>query len=68
VSESRALLRQNFAHSGCTAVLAESAEGAIVADREFRPDVAVIDLLLPGMDGATLIARLREEHQAVSSS
>jgi CheY-like chemotaxis protein len=60
--DQRDLLRRNFERSGCTALLAESAEDAIVAYREFCPDLAVIDLLLPGMDGATLIARLREEH------
>ncbi|WP_411720795.1 response regulator [Mycetocola sp.] len=59
--DQRDLLRRNFERSGCTVVLAESAEDAIVAYRRSGPDLAVIDLILPGMDGATLIARLREE-------
>lgn len=53
------LLRRNFERAGCAVVLAESAEEAIVAYRNSSPDLAVIDLQLPGMDGATLIAQLK---------
>jgi CheY-like chemotaxis protein len=59
--DQRDLLRRNFERSGCTVVLAESAEDAIVAYRETSPDLAVIDLILPGMNGAALIAQLRDE-------
>jgi CheY-like chemotaxis protein len=59
--DQRDLLRRNFERSACTVVLAESAEDAIVAFREASPDLAVIDLILPGMDGGTLITQLREE-------
>lgn len=55
------LLRRNFERSGCTVVLAESAEDAVDAYRQAAPDLAVIDLILPGMDGASLIAQLRDE-------
>jgi CheY-like chemotaxis protein len=30
---------------------------------ELRPDVLIVDILLPGIDGATLIARLRSHPQ-----
>ncbi|MET0716006.1 MAG: response regulator [Mycetocola sp.] len=59
--DQRDLLRRNFERSGCIVVLAESAEDAVAAYRQTDPDLAVIDLILPGMDGTTLIARLREE-------
>jgi CheY-like chemotaxis protein len=59
--DQRDLLRRNFERAGCSVVLAESAEDAIVAYRQSSPDLAVIDLLLPGMDGSTLVALLREE-------
>ncbi|MET4638463.1 response regulator [Mycetocola sp. 2940] len=55
------LLRRNFERAGCSVVLAESAEEAIVAYRHSSPDLVVIDLLLPGMDGASLIAQLKDE-------
>jgi CheY-like chemotaxis protein len=55
------LLRRNFERSGCTVVVAESAEEAIISYRATRLDLAVIDLILPGIDGASLIAQLREE-------
>lgn len=34
---------------------------------ELRPDVLIVDILLPGIDGATLIARLRSHPQFQSS-
>jgi CheY-like chemotaxis protein len=41
--------------------LAESAEAAILAYREHTPDLAVVDLILPGMDGPTFIDQLKRE-------
>lgn len=55
------LLRLNFERAGCTVILAESAEAAILAYQETTPDLAVIDLILPGIDGPTLIDRLKRE-------
>jgi CheY-like chemotaxis protein len=60
-ADQRDLLRRNFQRAGLDIVLAESAEDAILAYRRFSPDLAVIDLMLPGMDGATLIDQLRRE-------
>ena len=41
--------------------VAHSGEEALVAAREFRPAVAFLDLAMPGMSGAELAQRLREE-------
>lgn len=36
-------------------------QSALAQAREFEPDVAIVDLLLPDIDGFELAARLREE-------
>lgn len=58
-ADQRDLLRLNFERAGCTVLLADTAEAAIIAYRENAPDMAVIDLILPGMDGTTLIERMK---------
>ena len=59
--DQRDLLRLNFERSGCRVDLAASAEEAILAYRANAPDLAVIDIILPGMDGPTLIDQLKRE-------
>ena len=59
--DQRDLLRLNFERSGCRVTLAVSAEEAILAYRATAPDLAVIDLILPGMDGPTLIEQVKRE-------
>jgi PAS domain S-box-containing protein len=39
----------------------ESGEGALTLCREFQPDVILLDLLLPDMDGLEFIAELKQE-------
>jgi DNA-binding NarL/FixJ family response regulator len=39
---------------------AESGPDAVARFAELRPDIAVVDLLLPGMDGAEVVAAIRE--------
>lgn len=46
---------------GHDARAAFSGDGALTQARHFRPDVAVIDLLLPDMNGYELTARLHDE-------
>jgi NarL family two-component system response regulator LiaR len=41
---------------------ASSGERAITLCRQTQPDVVVIDLMMPGMDGATATRHIREKH------
>jgi len=44
-------------------VVGEAADGseAVAAARRLRPDVVLMDLLMPSMDGVTAIARIKDE-------
>jgi signal transduction histidine kinase/FixJ family two-component response regulator len=56
----RRLLVDIFADSGFD--LREAADGveALAVSEDYAPDVVIIDLVMPGMDGLTLIRHLRE--------
>jgi CheY-like chemotaxis protein len=56
--DQRLLLRRYFERAGCDVRVAPSAEEAIAAYSIVTPDLAVIDLVLPGMDGWELAVRL----------
>ena len=43
---------------------AESGHAALLAARALRPDVVLLDLGLPGLDGFEVARRLRQEHGA----
>jgi PAS domain S-box-containing protein len=47
--------------AGDEAWIAHSGEEALVAAREHRPEVMLLDIGLPGMDGYELASRLRQE-------
>jgi DNA-binding response OmpR family regulator len=53
------LLEVNFRIEGFDVDAAAHGEGAIAAATAARPDVAILDLMLPGMDGLQILARLR---------
>jgi len=57
----RAGLRRIVEESGDMEVIAEAADGreAIRLVRETAPDVAVIDISMPGLDGLEVVSRLR---------
>lgn len=57
--DQRDLLRTYFEKAGCAVVTVKNAEEAIPSYEETKPELAVIDLVLPGMDGWALIERLR---------
>ena len=47
--------------AGHVVEVAHDGPGALDAARAFRPDVALLDIGLPGMDGLAVAARLRSE-------
>lgn len=56
------LLRRYLERAGCRVVIASTAEEALLLLGEVRPDIAVIDLVLPGISGQDLAGRLRATH------
>jgi DNA-binding NarL/FixJ family response regulator len=57
-------LRRIVEESGDMAVVAEAADGreAIQQVAQTVPDVAVVDISMPGIDGLEVVVRLRESH------
>jgi CheY-like chemotaxis protein len=45
---------------GCEAAVAHDAAAALARVGEFRPQVCVLDITMPGMDGCDLARRLRD--------
>jgi CheY-like chemotaxis protein len=57
--DQRDLLRAYFEKAGCDVVSVKNAEEALLAYADLPPELAVVDLVLPGMDGWALIEKLR---------
>ncbi|MFB3819698.1 MAG: PleD family two-component system response regulator [Candidatus Methylomirabilales bacterium] len=55
----RELLEAILTQDGYTVVLAEDAAGAIAAVRTSRPDLILLDLMMPGIDGLELCRALK---------
>src|SRR5256885_10745317 len=55
-------LRRFLADKGHTLEIARSGPAALEAARRKRPDVVLLDLGLPGLDGIEVAKRLRLEH------
>lgn len=56
-----ALLASHLRRLGCKVILAASGEEALDSVAALPPDLAVIDILLPGMDGRQLLDALRAD-------
>jgi DNA-binding response OmpR family regulator len=57
----RDLLRLYIERDGHHVRLADDGPGALVAAREATPDLVVLDVMLPGLDGFEVARRLRDE-------
>ncbi len=60
-SSARSALSEILTDEGFKVRTAADGFRALAAAREFAPDVVLTDLKMPGMDGLTLLHRLREE-------
>lgn len=56
----RTVIRMYLESAGYTAVCTEDGLDALALTRELQPDLVVLDLNLPGMDGMEVAARLRQ--------
>ncbi len=56
-----ALLRNYLERAGCHVTVVGNAEDAVAAYEAQPPRLAVIDLVLPGMDGRTLARQLKSD-------
>jgi DNA-binding response OmpR family regulator len=62
----RALLQDVLRDSGYTVALAETGDQALEHMREQRPDLVLLDLMLPGMNGWTFL-RTRERDRQLAT-
>ncbi len=53
------MLTMAFEYEGWAVHTAADGPGGVRAAREFKPDVVVLDVMLPGFDGLEVLARLR---------
>ena len=56
------LLRAHFEKAGCNVIAASTAEAAMTAYGEKQLDLAVVDLMLPGMTGWEFTEQLGVDH------
>jgi len=55
----RRLLQAIFGSHGCDVALAESGDAALPALEAHAPDIVLLDLRMPGLDGIQTLRRLR---------
>ena len=55
------MLTMAFEYEGWAVQTAADGPGGMRAARDFKPDVVVLDVMLPGFDGLEVLARLRAE-------
>ncbi len=51
---------------GHTVAIASDGAHGLMMSRDWKPDLILMDIMLPGVDGGTLIARLRQEPETVN--
>jgi len=58
--ELAALIRRQLEGAGHTALVAHDGQTALLIAAQARPDLLILDWMLPGLDGLTVMRRLRE--------
>ena len=62
----RELMQRHLAHDGIEVITAASGEEGLVKAREHRPGVITLDVLMPGMDGWSVLQTLKEDPQTAT--
>ncbi|MBL7063858.1 MAG: response regulator transcription factor [Anaerolineae bacterium] len=57
------VIRERLEREGYQVCVAETGEAALEAVAEAPPDLLILDLMLPGLDGFDVLRRLRQENQ-----
>ena len=57
----RELITQRLVKEGYEISEADDGEKGIKSVKEIKPDLVLLDLILPGIDGFTILARLKED-------
>lgn len=60
--DNRALLEIILKWEGFTTLTADSGEEALAAAAQHDPDLMLLDLMMPGVDGYEVTARMKENH------
>src|SRR4051794_13252397 len=61
VADSRDVLARLLRLSGYKSIVAEDGEAALNAVESEAPDLVLLDLMMPGMDGVEVLRHLRED-------
>jgi len=61
----RLLYKEEFEDKGYSVVLASNGEEALAMFDDIQPDLVVIDIKMPGMDGIAVLKQLRERSRDV---
>jgi two-component system OmpR family response regulator len=59
------LIRTTLGYEGFNVTVAQSGRAALEAARAVRPDLVILDVMLPDLDGFEVVRRLRQEASAV---
>ena len=62
----RLLYEQGLRDDGYNVILASDGEGALDKVQESRPDLVVLDIAMPGMDGREVLERILERDSKMS--